>query len=406
LRDVDLAARVKGSAVEASHDWPIVPFGEEAAFELLLEQLEPRLELLAGAGLGAIRACVPVWLASADSGWEQLEEHLRASLRAELDAFRAGSLPGGLPAADVALVDVAGEIGDLDALLAGYRFAQTSLWGAWFDLVSRAAIGSHTKEQLLTRGSRFFMRYAELVARFAAEAYRRAERNGPVLRLAGGSLGPLGEGDPFADVPPDFDFSSHHLAVILWGGPPEATVEDLSSRLDRVARFRARGTTWWISLSGREAFSQRKLRALNEFAPPAGTRLAVGLEGFGERGLRRSFRQALRARALARREAAVTHYADVAAESLALQNEDEVRAFVAHELHGIDDDSTASERLRETLAAYLGADLNAASAAARLGVHHQTVANRLRTIESRLGRPLMARTLELGLALRLHGRIS
>jgi hypothetical protein len=311
-----------------------------------------------------------------------------------------------LPAADVALVDLAVQMGDLDALLVGYRFAQMSLWGVWFDLVSRAAIGSRTKEQLLARGSHFFMRYAELVARFTAEAYRRAERNGPVLRIAGGSLGPLGEGDPFADVPPDFDFSCHHLAVILWGGPPEATVEDLAARLDRVPRFRARGATWWVSLSGREAFSQHKLRLLEEFVPPPGVRLAIGLEGFGESGLRRSFREALRARALAGCEAAVTCYSDVAAESLALQKEDEVRAFVAHELDGINDDSEASERLRETLVAYLTADLNAASAAARLGVHHQTVANRLRTIENRLGRPLTPRMLELGLALRLRRRIS
>jgi PucR C-terminal helix-turn-helix domain len=410
LRDRELVARATGSAKEASHDPPIAPSGQddeaEAAFELLADLLEPRLEQLAEAGIRAIRACMPAWLASSGPGWDLLEEHLRASLRAELDAFRAGSFPGGLPAADAALVDVAGEMGDLDALMAGYRFAQTSLWGAWFDLVGGAATSSQTKEQLLARGSRFFMRYADLVARFAAEAYRRAERNGPVLRIAGGSLGPLGEGDPFADVPPDFDFACYHLAAILWGGPPEATVEEMAARLDRVARFRARGATWWISLSGHEAVSQRKLRALTEFEPPPGVRLAIGLEGFGEQGLRRGFRQALRARALAGREAAVTYYADVAVESLALHREDEVRAFVAHELNGIDDDSAAAARLRETLLAYFAADLNAASTAARLGVHQQTVANRLRTIEDRLGRPLMARTLELGMALRLRERIS
>jgi len=406
LRDADLAARVKGSAEEASHDLPIAPFGEEAAFERLLEQLDSRLEPLSGAGIGAIQACMPVWLAAAGPDWDLLGEHLRASLEAELEAFRAASFPGGLPAADAALVDVAGEIGDLDALMAGYRFAQTSLWGAWFDLVGRAAANSRTKEMLLLRGSRFFMRYAELVSRYAAEAYRRSERNGPILRVAGGSLGPLGEGDPFADVPPDFDFACHHLAVILWGGLPEATVEELAARLDRVARFRARGATWWVSLSGHGALSQHKLRVLEAFVPPPGVRLAIGLEEYGERGLRQSFRQALRARTLAGTEEAVTHYADVAAESLALQREEEVRAFVAHELRGIDDDSMASERLRQTLSAYLRSDLNAAAAAARLGVHHQTVANRLRTIENRLGRPLMARTLELGLALRLRGRIS
>jgi len=373
---------------------------------LLADELSSRLEHLAQAGLGAIRASVPVWLVHAHSNWELLGEHLGTSLRAELDAFRAESFPERLPTADIALVDVATEMGDLDALMAGYRFAQTSLWGAWFDLVTHSTLGGGDKEQLLLRGSRFFMRYADLIARFAGEAYRQAERNGPVLRIAGGSLGPLGEGDPFADVPPDFDFSCQHLAVILWGGPPEETAKELAILLDRRARFRARGPTWWVSLSGQAAMSQRKLGMLRSYSPPAGVRLAIGLDGFGERALRRGFRQALRARALAGTTAAVTHYADIAVESLALQGEDEVRAFIAHELDGIDDDSMASERLRETLAAYFTSDLNAASAAARLGVHHQTVANRLRTVESRLGRPLRARTVELGLALRLRGRIS
>jgi hypothetical protein len=409
LRDEELAARVRGSAEEASTGVPIAAAegpDADAAFESLADQLESRLEHLAEAGIGAIRASVPAWLGQADPTWKLLEEQLGSSLKAELDAFRAGSFPERLPAADLALVEVAGEMGDLDALITGYRFAQTSLWGAWFDLVSRSAAGGRTKEKLLSRGSRFFMRYPELISRFAADAYRRGERNGPVLRIAGGSLGPLGEGDPFADVPPDFDFSCHHLAVILWDGPPEATAEELAALLDRRARFRARGPTWWISFSGRAGLSQRKLRALRDFSPPPGVRLAVGIDGYGERALRRGFRQALRARTLAGPEAAVTHYADIAVESLALQGEDEVRAFIAHELRGIDDDSRASERLRETLVAYFTSDLNAASAAARLGVHHQTVANRLRTIESRLGRPLRARTVELGLALRLRSRIS
>jgi len=427
LRDGNLAARARESAVEASLDAPIGSVGRpngavgglppelpadaigvEATFERVADELEARLEHLAAAGLGAMRAGVPAWLSPSDPGWAQLEEHLRASLRTELASFRAELLPGRLPAADAFLVDAAVEIGDLDALLAGYRFAQTSLWGAWFELVGRAGVASHAKQELLARGSRFFLRYAELTGRNLTEAYQRRveQRSGLAAQLAGGSLGPLVESNPFADTHLDFDFSRHHLGAIAWGEPPEGIARELAARLDRVVEIRARGTTWWVCLSGHEELSQRALRALRDFAPGPGVRLAIGLEGFGEEGLRASFRQAQRAQALARREAAVTYYADVAVEALALQVEDDVRAFVRHELRGIDDDSAASERLRETLAAYFSADLNAASAAAQLGVHHQTVANRLRTIEDRLGRPLMARTLELALALRLRERMS
>ena len=95
-------------------------------------------------------------------------------------------------------------------------------------------------------------------------------------------------------------------------------------------------------------------------------------------------------------------YADFAATSLACENSEEAQLFVARELRGIEDDSAASQRIRDTLLAYFESEHNAASAAARLGVHQQTIANRLRAVEERLGRSVGARRLELELALRLR----
>jgi len=423
LRDVKLAARARESAKEASlgssidalgrPDGAVGAFGPgpatigvEVTFERLADELGMRIDHLAAAGLGAMRGCVPSWLAPSDPSWDQLEEQLRASLRTELASFRAGLLPGELPTVDAFLVDLAEEMGDLDALIAGHRFAQTSLWGAWFDLVERVNAPGPTKQELLARGSRYFLRYAELVGRYLAEAYRRGmeRRSGLAVQIVAGPAGHSSEDNPFADAFLGFDFGRYHLGAIVWGEAPERTARELAARLDRVVQVRARGSTSWVCLSGHDALSQHGLRELEAFEPESGVRLAFGLEGFGEEGLRVSFRQALRARKFAG-SGAVTRYEDVAVEALALQAEDDVRAFVSHELRGIDDDSAASGRLRETLAAYFSSHLNAASAAAQLGVHHQTVANRLRTIEDRLGRPLMARTLELALALRLRERM-
>lgn len=98
----------------------------------------------------------------------------------------------------------------------------------------------------------------------------------------------------------------------------------------------------------------------------------------------------------------VVFYADVAVEALASDNQADARAFVAHELRGIEDDSPSSQRIRETIVAYFAAEHNAASAAAALGVHQQTVANRLRAAEERLGQPVGARRVELETALRLR----
>ena len=98
----------------------------------------------------------------------------------------------------------------------------------------------------------------------------------------------------------------------------------------------------------------------------------------------------------------VAFYADVAIEALASSNRQEARSFIAHELRGIDDGSTASMRIRETILAYFAAEQNAASAAAALGIHQQTVANRLRAAEERLGHPVVSRRVELETALRLR----
>ena len=71
------------------------------------------------------------------------------------------------------------------------------------------------------------------------------------------------------------------------------------------------------------------------------------------------------------------------------------------ELGPLADDDERSELLRDTLAAYFATGQNAASAAAALGVHDRTVLYRLRTIEERLGRSILERREELGVALRL-----
>jgi len=98
----------------------------------------------------------------------------------------------------------------------------------------------------------------------------------------------------------------------------------------------------------------------------------------------------------------VTHYEEIALEALAGQNEPEAAAFVSHELAGIDGDDERSRTLRDTVSAYFAAAHNAAAAAAALGVHEQTVANRLRLVERRLGQPVTSRRAEVETALRLR----
>lgn len=380
-----------------------------AEFERLVDQLEARLDHLATEGLEAMRGRVPRWVSETDEVWLQLGDCIRGTLRTEWAAFRDGYLPGRLPDIDTTLIVMAARVGDLSSLLAGYRFGQMALWGTWFDLIEASAADEGVKRELLSHGSQYFFQYADLVNRYMAEGYQRsverAAARGEHHRFR--ALKTLLEADPLSGSHFDLDLNRHHLGCVAWGEGGDLEVRRLGSLLGRQVELTLRlRDNWWGWISGPRPLDCDQLAVLRSFEPGLGVRLAFGLEGFGESGFRATNHQALRAQWVAPPGPAVIHYEDVALETLATEAEGDARAFVAHELRGIDDPSATSARLRETLVAYFAAELNAASAGAALGVHHQTVTNRLRVIEERIGRPVGSRHLELAVALRLRAALS
>jgi hypothetical protein len=387
-------------------------FGSEASaqeFMRLVAELETRLDFLAAEGLEAMRGRMPRWISETDAIWQQLGECIRGTLRTEWAAFRDGVLPGRLPDIDATMIVMAARVGDLNSLQAGYRFAQMALWGSWFELVEASVAAGPLKRELLRHGSQYFFQYADLVSRYMAEGYQRgierAAASGEHHRFQ--AIKSLLEGDPLGHSHVDVDLNQHHLGLVAWGEGADAAVQRLAVQLDRRALLTQRlRHNWWGWLSGVKPLEPRQERALVGFDAGPGIRIAFGLEGYGEPGFRATNHQALRAQWVAPAGAATIHYEDVAVEALATEAQNDARAFVRRELRGIDDPSNSSDRLRQTLDAYLAAELNAASAAASLGVHHQTVANRLRTIEERLGHPVGPRHLELAMALRLWGCLS
>jgi hypothetical protein len=382
-------------------------FDSEASaleFARLVLELETRLDLLAAEGLEAMRARMPRWIAETSSIWEQVGECIRGTLRTEWAAFRDGVLPGRLPDIDATMIMMAARVGDLASLQAGYRFAQMALWGSWFELVEASIEDEALKRELMRHGSQYFFEYADLVSRYMAEGYQRgveqAAASGEHHRFQ--AIKSLLEGDPLAHSHIDIDLNQNHLGLVAWGEGADAEVRQLAKDLGRLVLLTQRlHDNWWGWISGIRPLDAHAEKLLRRFRAGPGVRIAFGLEGFGEPGFRATNHQALRAQWVAPAGAAVIHYEDVAVEALATEVQNDARAFVRSELRGIDDTSTASARLRETLDAYLTAELNAASAAAALGVHHQTVANRLRAIEERLGHPVGSRHLELAMALRL-----
>lgn len=387
----------------------VIPVRAEG-FDRLALALEPQLDSLAGSVLGALREKGAAAGLRVNDDWQRVGELTRASLRAQLCSFSRGTLPRRCPEADLAAVEALAGFTDLEFFLNCYRLGQMTLWKAWFSLVEDSTdLAAARRRELLAHGSDFFFRYADLLSDYVSEAYQgeleRLRGNGEQRRLR--AIRGLLEGEPLAASAIAYDLDRHHLGLIAWGEDPVGAARQLAAALKRplmvVLSPIEPGASAWAWISGSRALQAAEERALGAFRPE-GCRVAVGLEGFGEAGFCSTHRQALRTRRFARDPGpALLRYEDVVVEALAIENEDDARAFVAHELRGIEDDSPGSRRIRETLSAYFASEYNAASAGAVLGVHQQTVANRLRAAEQRMGhQSIGVRRVELEMALRLR----
>ena len=132
---------------------------------------------------------------------------------------------------------------------------------------------------------------------------------------------------------------------------------------------------------------------------------AFGSPGVGVAGFVRSHREAVHARRIAQltqqRAGTVTQYGTVALAALASADVEEARAFVRTELGQLVGDDDQSTRLSATLRVYLEENMSPSRASRRLGVHENTITNRIRAAQELLPYPIEQRACELQVALRL-----
>ena len=132
---------------------------------------------------------------------------------------------------------------------------------------------------------------------------------------------------------------------------------------------------------------------------------AFGSPAHGVLGFCRSCREALYARSVAqltrRRPGPVTSYDDVSLVSLASADVQQAREFVATELGQLATSDDHSRRLSATLRAYLEENMSPLRASHRLGVHENTITNRIRAAQELLPHPIEDRSPDLLVALRL-----
>ena len=292
----------------------------------------------------------------------------------------------------------------LDSVLLGYRVAHRLILDEAMDSARDCIADDDLRAAVLRVTSRWLFAYFDWMTARVTEVYER-ERD---LLFRGGErrkrrlVRDLLDGQPIDVGQLGYELDHDHLGLVAWGDEPERSLAALrdATGLTLLDVASTDMTAWgWLGASG---IGDRELRAVRDFEPPAGVRLAFGEPGHGTEGFRLSHRQALSTYRIARDASErVTWHSDITLLALTLHDPAAAREFVLRELGSLADDDERSELLRDTLKAYFASGQNAASAAAALGVHDRTVLYRLRTIEERLGRPILARREELGVALRL-----
>jgi PucR C-terminal helix-turn-helix domain len=201
-----------------------------------------------------------------------------------------------------------------------------------------------------------------------------------------------------------YDFNGHHIAVIATGPDAPGVLRDLAARFDRsLLLIRPAEEMTWAWFGGRQVLSVDELIRCAQVDCPLESSLALGEPGQGMPGWRLTHRQAAATSPIAMRGAhRVVRYGDVALLASVLQDEtliSSLRELYLAPLAAGENDSAA---LHQTLRAYFAAERNVSSTAIGLGVNRNTVANRLRAIEERLGRPIGACAAELDAALQLQ----
>jgi hypothetical protein len=159
----------------------------------------------------------------------------------------------------------------------------------------------------------------------------------------------------------------------------------------------------WVSTNRAPEVAPAGLAALADQLP-AMVRVSIGTPAQGAGGFRDSHAQAQRGRRiieLSGRAAPVTAYAELALVDTMSGDLDLARAFVATELGALAVEGRREDEERRALLAVLDAQGGLAAAAEELGVHRNTVLQRVRRAEERRGSAATERVAELHAALRL-----
>ncbi len=283
-----------------------------------------------------------------------------------------------------------------------YRIGTEALWTSWMALVERHCEETGDSVADVVRASipiLFGFVDRMLFVSLASYHHAVAERHQTIeyrrIRLVQQLLdGTLAEPDGSAESLLGYTFARHHLAGVLDAGESadnQKLVKELKSacRAADLLLLEHRGarSELWLGLRGRMTGSMRA--ALEARMVSTGRRIAFGEVKPGLDGFRASIataRDAARIQTLLADDHPQVLWADdVRIEMLALHNPEGAKALVSCVLGTALEQGLLTSRVRQTLDAWLVSGTYV-GAAAVLGVHEQTVRQRLHRLEDALGR--------------------
>jgi hypothetical protein len=374
----------------------------------VVERLRARQAELEGAIFERVRADVPDPVGDGDA---ELAAGLRAVIRAVVEAALASiesgePWSGPVPHAAVLQAQRAARSGvTLDAAHQRYLAGHELLLDRVLEEIARGDCSLREQTVLCRQAHQAQMSLLRRLAATIADEYdkeaRRAVRSSEQRRAE--IVTALLDGRVVDTTPLGYELGVAHVGMIATGAGARDAVRCLAVPADRRLLCVARGErTVWAWLGAREAPATSELERCWRACTPAGVSLALGEPADGTAGFRASHRQAQAALQVAQhRGAPVTRYIDVVVLATTLQNELARQALAERYLRPLGR-GKRGEVLRDTLRAYFATEHNAQSAAAMLGIHRETVTQRLKTIEERLGCAVGERRMELETALRLE----
>jgi hypothetical protein len=288
----------------------------------------------------------------------------------------------------------------LDIVLRRYLAGYTVLHDYFVDEADETLDSAVLKRLLRSHATTF-----ERLLAAVSEEYRREAPRQPLTlaRRRAEQVRRLLDGEIVEGEMLDYELGVHHLGIFLFGSESLHAIKRLSRSTDsRLLWVEAdSGSTWaWLGSRYPLDVSEVQEQARREWR--GGFPIGMGEVAEGLAGWRLTHQQAKAAfKVSLRRRESIVRYREVALLASALG--DEVLGTSLRDLyldpvsHGGADGGAGAETLR----AYFAAGGKISSAAAALGVNRNTVAERLRAIETRLGCTIASCSAELEVALGL-----